>query len=182
MDMKGRNVLQAAVLVAFCAIAGPRAAVLPAGPAAVDAKAAFERLKTLEGTWQSAGAEGKSATTVFELTANGTVLLERYTNPAMAGGAQMVTAYYLDGSSLVLTHYCIARNQPTLKADRFDASTGEIQFEFVRATNLPSENAGHMRRAFYRMDDASHFTTSWEFFENGKKKMTETERFQRTKN
>ncbi len=93
----------------------------------------------------------------------------------------MVTAYHLDGDSLILTHYCIARNQPTLRADSFDAATGEIQFEFVRASNLASEKAGHMRRALYRIEDATHFTTSWDFFEGGKKTMTETERFQRRK-
>jgi hypothetical protein len=179
--MKARNVLQVAVLGTLCAIAGPDAAILPIGAPPVDAPGAFERLKALEGTWHATGTDGKTATTVFELAANGTVLLERYANPALPGGGRMVTAFYLDGSSLVLTHYCIARNQPTLKADRFDASTGEIQFEFVRASNLSNESAGHMRRAFYRLEDATHFTTSWEFFENGKKKMTETERFTRLK-
>ncbi len=48
----------------------------------------------------------------------------------------MVSAYHLDGRALILTHYCIAKNQPTLKADRFDTTTGEIQFEFLRGTNM----------------------------------------------
>ena len=70
----------------------------------VDGKAAFERLKSLQGTWETAG--GQKATTTFELVANGTVLLERYSNPAIPGGGQMVSAYHLDGTALVLTHYC----------------------------------------------------------------------------
>jgi hypothetical protein len=148
--------------------------------APVDAAAAFERLKTLQGTWE-ASEGGHKSTTTFELTAGDTVLLERYSNPALPNGGHMVTAYYLDGSTLVLTHYCIARNQPTLKAERYDAGTGEMQFEFVRASNLASESTGHMRRAMYRIDDANHFTTSWDFFENGKKKMTELEKFTRVK-
>jgi hypothetical protein len=28
----------------------------------------------------------------------------------------MVSAYHLDGEDLLLTHYCIANNQPTLRA------------------------------------------------------------------
>ena len=181
--MKARKLLYAATLAALCGIpSGPGAAVLPSAlTAAVDAPAAFARLKTLEGTWEAKAADGKTATTVFELTASGTVLLERYSNPALPGGGHMVTAYHLDGDSLILTHYCIARNQPTLRADSFDAATGEIQFEFVRASNLASEKAGHMRRALYRIEDATHFTTSWDFFEGGKKTMTETERFERRK-
>ena len=145
----------------------------------VDAAAAFARLKGLEGTWEAPAVNGKKATTVFELTAGGSVLLERYSNPALPNGGQMVSAYHLDGTTLVLTHYCIAKNQPTLKAERFDAATNEIQFEFLRSTNLASEDAGHMRRALYRIDDANHFTTSWEFFKDGKKTMTELETFTR---
>jgi hypothetical protein len=144
-----------------------------------DGPAVFERLKALEGTWQAA--DGKKAVTVFELTANGTVLLERYSNPAMPNGGRMVTAYHLDGDDLVLTHYCIARNQPTLRAERYDASTGEVQFEFVRASNLPNADAGHMRRAKYRFVDRDRFTTEWEFFAGGKKTMTEVEHFTRLK-
>jgi hypothetical protein len=145
----------------------------------VDAVAAFARLKGLEGTWESAAVKGQKATTVFELTAGGSVLLERYSNPALPGGGHMVSAYHLDGTNLILTHYCIAKNQPTLKAERFDAVTSEIQFEFLRGSNLASENAGHMRRALYRVDDANHFTTTWEFFKDGKKTMTELETFTR---
>ena len=91
----------------------------------------------------------------------------------------MATAYHLDGSELVLTHYCIANNQPVLRAERFDPATREIQFEFLRAGNLPSSAAGHMHRAKYRIVDTSHFVTEWDFFENGAKKMTETETFTR---
>jgi len=167
-------------LVALAIVCGgmvwPDAAVIPAG---VDGAAAFERLKALTGTWQGEETNGKRATTTFELTAGNTVLLERYSNPAMPGGGQMVTAYHLDGPSLVLTHYCIAKNQPTLRAERFDPGRGEIQFEFVRASNLASPNSGHMRRALITLVDANHFTTSWEFFEGGKNTMTEVEHFTR---
>jgi hypothetical protein len=165
--------------LALClGVEGSGAAMLPAD---VDAAAAFERLKALKGTWESPKANGQRATTTFELTANDTVLLERYTNPALPGGGQMITAYHLDGASLILTHYCIAKNQPTLKAERFDPKTSEIQFEFLRASSLPNPSAGHMRRALYRLDDANHFTTSWEFFQDGKKTMTELETFTRVK-
>ncbi len=146
---------------------------------AVDAKAAFAQLKQLEGVWESRVAAGKAARTEFELTANGTVLLERYTNPSMMGGGRMATAYHIDGSDLVLTHYCIANNQPVLRAERFDPAAREIQFEFVRAGNLASPATGHMRRAKYTIIDADHFSTEWEFFENGSRKMSESETFTR---
>lgn len=152
-----------------------------AGGGGIDAKAAFAQLKQLEGVWEAPAAGGKTARTEFELTANGTVLIERYTNAALPGGGKMATAYHLDGNDLVLTHYCIANNQPVLRAERFDEATREIQFEFLRAGNLPSPAAGHMHRASYRMVDADHFVTEWDFFENGARKMTEKETFTRIK-
>lgn len=164
----------------LCALAiGSLASAAPGANGGIDAKAAFAQLKQLEGVWEAKGANGSVARTEFELTASGTVLLERYTNSAMPGNGRMATAYHLDGTSLVLTHYCMANNQPVLRAERFDAAAREIQFEFVRAGNLASENTGHMRRAKYRLIDADHFVTEWEFFENGTKKMAEVETFTR---
>jgi hypothetical protein len=169
----------------FAMVTGVVGLIITIGPRAsgrvaeADAGAAFERLKALQGTWEGPEKNGQRATTSFELTGGGAVLMERYSNPDLPGGGHMVSAYHLDGSTLILTHYCIARNQPTLRADRFDAKTGEIQFEFLRGTNLSTENTGHMRRALYRLDDANHFTTSWEFFRDGKKTMTELETFTR---
>ena len=93
----------------------------------------------------------------------------------------MTTAYHLDGRDLVLTHYCIAKNQPTLRADRYDAAAGEVQFEFVHASNLSTPDAGHMRRAKYRFEGSNRFTTEWEFFAKGQKTMTEVETFTRVK-
>jgi hypothetical protein len=173
--------LKALMVFGLTAITGAAGASVVPREEGVNAKAAFERLKTLQGTWESAGTQGQKATTTFELVARGTVLSERYANPALPGGGEMLTAYHVDGDALMLTHYCIANNQPTLRAARFDAGRGEFQFEFVRAANLASADAGHMRRARYQLDDANHFVTEWEYYENGKLKFTETERFTRVR-
>jgi hypothetical protein len=172
----GKSLTMVAVAIACSVAAWPEAAVIPAG---VDGAAAFARLKTLKGTWEAPGTNGKKSISTFELTAGDSVLIERYSNEGMPGGGHMLTAYHLDGGSLILTHYCIARNQPTLRAERFDAARGDIQFEFLRASNLSGEKAGHMRRALYTLIDDNHFTTAWEFFEGGRKTMTEVEKFVR---
>jgi hypothetical protein len=177
--MKARILLSGSVLTLLGLLAGGSPVL--GRSADVDAAAAFDKLKTLKGAWEGKTDNGQKVTTAFELTANGTALVERYVGSAAMKNAEMLTVYHLDGSSLVLTHYCIAKNQPTLKAERFDAKAGEIQFEFVRASNLSSPNAGHMRRALYRIDGPNQFTTSWEFFQDGKKTMTETETFTRVR-
>src|SRR5262245_18380667 len=133
--MRRRNVLTILTIAGICGLGGAVRGSDEGPKSAIDAATAFARLKALAGTWSAPAADGKQATTTVELKASGTVLVERYANPALPGGGHMITAYHLDGPALVLTHYCIANNQPTLRATAFDVSTGEIQFEFVSARN-----------------------------------------------
>lgn len=170
-----RKLLQLLILPV---LAGSAAFAAAEQAAEVNGPEVFAMLKSLEGSWTSADTN-RASSVRFELSANGTVLVEHYTNPALPGSGRMMSAYHLDGRQLLLTHYCIANNQPTLRADRFDPALREVQFEFLRATNLATERTGHMRRARYRLIDENRFVTEWEFFENGTKKMTEVETFAR---
>jgi hypothetical protein len=79
----------------------------------------------------------------------------------------MITMYHLDSGRLLLTHYCMAGNQPRMELKRFDPATGELDFDFLDATGLPDENEGHMRRARLRIA-GDKYTSRWEFVENGK--------------
>ena len=171
-----RKLLQLLILPV---LAGSAAATTIRRAPDVNAREAFTLLKSLEGAWTAGPETNRKSSVRFELSANGTVLVEHYTNPALPGSGRMMSAYHLDGRQLLLTHYCIANNQPTLRADRFDPASREVQFEFLRATNLATERTGHMRRARYRLIDENRFVTEWEFFENGTKKMTEVETFAR---
>jgi hypothetical protein len=96
-----------------------------------------------------------------------------------ATGPEMLTVYHLDGGRLLLTHYCIAGNQPRMQLRAYNASTGELKFEFLDATDLPNPGAGHMHDATLRLVDGRHLSTTWQFYENGRTKMTETEEYTR---
>ena len=144
-------------------------AALSAGDAGVDAKAAYARLKTLTGNWEADTKMGKAHVT-YELIAGGTSLVERDSTENMPA---MMTVYHLDGNRLMLTHYCMAGNQPRMQARSFDAKTGELRFQFLDATNLGNRDAGHMRNATFHLADSEHFGADWEFYENGQPKMTE---------
>ena len=50
----------------------------------------------------------------------------------------------------------------------------------VDAGAAPTANTSHIRRALYRVDDANHFTTAWEFFRDDQNTMTELDTFTRT--
>jgi hypothetical protein len=143
-----------------------------------DAAAAFDRLKQLAGTWEATGGSGKGAVTSFEVVGGGSAILEKYRDPKMGAGNEMVTMYHLDGSRLLLTHYCMAKNQPRMQLETYDPATGELKFEFLDATNLPP-GGGHMHRARYTLDGPDRFTTAWDFVKEGKTTFTEIQRFSR---
>ena len=86
----------------------------------------------------------------------------------------METIYYLDGSRLLLTHYCMLGNQPRMEARSYNAETGELRFEFLDATNLASPNAAHMHNVTLHFVDGDHVTGDWQFFVDGQLKRTDT--------
>src|SRR5262245_61637562 len=136
----------------------------------VDAKAAYTLLSSLAGEWEAETSMGKARVS-YELIAGGTALSERETMEHMP---PMQTVYHLDGERLLLTHYCMAGNQPRLQATAFRPENGELRFEFLDATNLASPSSGHMHNATLRFIDKDHVVSEWEFFENGRKKSTES--------
>jgi hypothetical protein len=144
-------------------------AASPKSNASADGPAAYARLKTLAGEWEADSDQGKAHLNL-ELIAGGTALVERETAEKMPA---METVYHLDGPRLLLTHYCMAGNQPRLEAASFNQEKGELQFRFLDVTNLATPGAGHMHDVLIRFVDNNHFETEWQFFENGKPKFTE---------
>jgi len=135
----------------------------------IDAKAAFDRLRGLAGEWEMKTNKGNIRVT-YEVIAAGSAVVEREVVERMA----METIYYLDGSRLLLTHYCMLGNPPRMEARSYDAETGELKFDFLDITNLGSPDAPHMHNVSFHFVDADHLTGDWQFFENGKLKRTDT--------
>ena len=165
-------------LLVMATVALTAAAAHAAGPKseASAGPAAYARLKTLVGEWEADTAMGKAHIS-YELIGGGTSLVEKESAEKMPA---MLTVYYLDGDRLLLTHYCMAGNQPRMQARAFNSDTGEVAFEFLDATNL-TPGAGHMHNAKIRVADHDHLNTEWEFYENGQRKMAETAQYTRVK-
>ena len=83
----------------------------------------------------------------------------------------MITTYYLDGHTLMLTHYCSLGNQPRMQARTIDLATGAIAFDFTGASNLASPQDKHMHSADLKLVDGDHYTSDWTLFENGEPSM-----------
>jgi hypothetical protein len=141
---------------------------------------AFEQLKALAGHWEANPTADMKATLNIEVTSGGSVVLEKLHVVDKGQAEDMVTAYYLDGDQVKLTHYCTAGNQPTMRGT-YAPETKTLTFDFVSATNLKSPNAGHMHRAVYTFLDDDHFKTAWTFRKDQKDAFTEDVTYLRAK-
>jgi len=131
---------------------------------------AFERLRGLAGEWtgkayHTGGAEQKGEDTrvVYQVVGAGSVVME-----TLFPGTphEMVTMYHMDGKELILTHYCAAGNQPTLRAAPMtDAKT--LSFDFVRGTNMKPSDM-HMHSVTFTFADDDHLKSVWTSQADGK--------------
>jgi hypothetical protein len=79
----------------------------------------------------------------------------------------MVSLFNMDGSRLLLTHYCSMGNQPRMQASVSpDGKT--FTFNYVDATNLASPDAGHIEKMVLTLVDENHHTENWTFIDHGR--------------
>ncbi len=154
----------------------------PANNEELRATAAFARLKSLAGDWESVGPNGEHSRLNYQLISAGTAVMERFTSDALPhNSGSMITVYYIDKGQLVLTHYCIAGNQPHLRATLYDPQSGELDFDFVNGGNIVSGEEGHMHSARIHFMDEDHISSEWQFMQAGSPKFTELSQFTRVK-
>jgi hypothetical protein len=142
-------------------------------PAAPDtpARRAFERIKHLAGDWHGKSTNGWEERTTFKVIAGGSAVI--YTSFDAHPGQTMLTVFHMDGEHLMLTHYCVARNQPRLRATEFSEDGSAVTFTFLDATNLAGRDKGHMDKAVYRFTGPDAFTTQWTWYQAGQERWME---------
>ena len=130
----------------------------------------FERIKSLAGTWEGTfistheGNEPKPATVTYRVTAGGSAVVETLFGDTPH---EMVSVYHLDGDSLVMTHYCMLANQPTMSAAGGDNKPDTISFVCSGGTNIPNENVPHMHAATFTFDGDDHVISDWVMHQDG---------------
>jgi hypothetical protein len=158
-------------------VAGPLVAL--AGPSDVPlalverspAWLAFERFRALEGSWVGKSTKGWEETITYKTIARGSAVME--TSFDAHPGETMLCAIHMDGSRLLLTHYCCAQNQPRLVATGFEDDGKTITFTWLDGTNLPSRDRGHMDKAVFRFVAADHFSSQWTWYQAGRESWME---------
>ena len=154
----------ALLLVSVLAVgAAPTLADMAKTPADV-----FDQLRALEGSWavmaeQTAGEPHDEEASLtgrfdFRVTGGGSVVME-----TMNAGTshEMINMYHMDGDDLVLTHYCAAGNQPTMKLDRDGLGEGKMNFAFTGGTNLDPAVDQHIHSAEFSWLEDGRLTADW---------------------
>jgi hypothetical protein len=145
-------------------------ATAPATPQ-TPARKAFERFKSLAGEWQGTSTNGWTEKSTYRVIAGGSCVMN--TSFDAHPNETMVTIFHMDGEHLMLTHYCIAKNQPRMRATEISEDGRTVVFTFLDATNLSSRDKGHMDKAMYRFETDDRFTSQWTWYQNGQEKWME---------
>jgi hypothetical protein len=132
----------------------------------------------LAGRWTGSSTEGWDARIDCDLIAGGSVLAMSTYFEAHPEDTMMVLVH-MDRGRLVLTHYCVAGNQPRLVATEIAPDASELVFGFLDATDLHSRDQGHMDRVVYRFGSDDAFTSRWTWFQQGSKRWLEEIEYRR---
>jgi hypothetical protein len=72
----------------------------------------------------------------------------------------------VDGTDLIMTHYCVLGNQPRMKADP-KSPGNQIVFRFAGGTNLDPKKDKHMHEATLTIVDNDRLEVNGIGWENG---------------
>ncbi len=125
-----------------------------------NARAKFEKFKSLAGEWTTMSSHGEGekqeSTARYHVTAGGTAVVETI---FMGSPHEMVTVYHMDGDQLVLTHYCVLGNQPKMIAQP-GGDASKVAFKFAGGSNITSKDAQHMHDASSDFVDNGHVVST----------------------
>ncbi len=128
--------------------------------------AIYEKFKALDGTWEGTSTKGWKERITYKTIAGGSCVMESSFDAHP--NEMMVTMIHPDGERLLLTHYCMAKNQPRLIASEIADDLKSVTFTFLDGTNLPSRDKGHMDKVVFKFESADRFTSRWTWYQDGK--------------
>ncbi len=138
----------------------------PPAASGLDSKLAFERLKGLAGEWTGTvvAKDGPPAQVRFELISAKTAVME---TQFPGTEHEMRSVYHLDGTALVLTHYCAMGNQPRMKL-AMASKPNELVFDFAGGANLDPAKDAHVHSGRMVLLDDDHLEAEWTGYQGGK--------------
>ena len=127
---------------------------------------AFEKLKTLAGTWKGTSVmkeETKEATVHYKVTSAGSAVVE-----TLFPGTpeEMVSVYSEQKGEMVMTHYCGFKNQPTLKL-KDPQGTKELSFDFIPSGGINPGTDSHMHSLVILIESDNAIQHEWTMYLDG---------------
>lgn len=134
---------------------------------AIDGKAAFEKLKTLTGTWSGpiGTAGGPKGRISYEVISGASVVME-----VLFPGEphEMRSMYHLDKGDLIMTHYCSGGTQPHLRLSKSASTPDRLVFDFDGGTNFDVNKDSFIHNGEIRFLADGRMEASWTSWANGK--------------
>jgi len=160
------------ILVATAAVALPQEPPKTARPQS-DAKKAFEKLKTLAGSWEGTIGDLSTQVTIRVTSAGGAIM-----HDASMASTNKITMIYLEGDRLFLTHYGGEGNRPRFEG-KLSPDGKSVEFSFLDVAG--GTQRGLMKHMVFTFIDENHHTVEVTYIlPNGKPVQARGE-FQRTK-
>jgi hypothetical protein len=156
-----------------------------------DSQKAFDKIKTLAGTWegrvtvvppQPEMGDGTLLQISMRVTSRGNALVHEMKEAGTPDDPthydHPVTMFYLDSDRLLLTHYCDAGNRPRM-AGKMSPGGKTVEFDFLDIAG--GTEYGHMHHAVFTVIDANRHTEDWTYMMPGDKPVHAHFDLQRTK-
>jgi hypothetical protein len=151
----------AALLICLLALASGALAQGPQKAPAVQSEAqkAFEKMKTLAGSWQGTIMNIPINFTIRAASSGTAILHEGHTDGGTPPNHE-ITMFYVEGDRLLSTHYCDGGNRSRLEG-KMSPDGKTIEFSFLEVTG--STRGGYLKGLVFTMIDANHHTAELTF-------------------
>ena len=141
------------------------------------AKKAFEKMKTLAGSWQGTVMNIPINFTIRAVS-SGTAILHEGDTSAKGPPKHEITMFYLEGDRLLATHYCDAGNRARWEG-KASADGKAIDFSFLDVAG--PTRGGYLKDMVITITDADHHIVAFTFVMPDGKPVQLRGEFQRTK-
>lgn len=153
------------ILMATATVALSQQTQMPraSGPQS-DAQKAFEKMKTLAGSWDGT-VMGIPINFTIRAASSGTAILHEG-NTEKGVPNHEITMFYVEGDRLLATHYCDAGNRSNMEG-KMSADGKSVEFNFLDVAG--STKGGLLKRMMFTMVDANKHVVDFTFImPNGK--------------
>ena len=163
------------ILVATAAVALPQQMPKASGPQS-DAQKAFEKMKTLTGSWEGT-VMGIPINFTIRAASSGTAILHEG-NTEKGVPNHEITMFYVEEDRLIAIHYCDAGNRARTEG-KMSADGKSVEFNFLDVAG--STKGGLLKRMMFTMVDANRHVVDFTFIMPNGKPVELHGEFQRTK-